>query len=65
MRGLIEDLDASSLDALRRSEIIQAYELANLINEKGLLQPIIVAKKHSRHIAITHLTNKICYNLYE
>jgi len=37
MPGLIEDLDASSIKQSPnlRSEIIQAYELANSINQKG------------------------------
>ena len=47
MPGLIEDLDVSSMrqSPNLRSEIIQAYELANSINQKGLLQPIIVRPK--------------------
>src|SRR5215469_4760422 len=47
MPGLIEDLDISSIrqSTNLRSEIIQVYELANSINQKGLLQPIIVRPK--------------------
>jgi ParB family transcriptional regulator, chromosome partitioning protein len=47
MPGLIEDLDGSSIrqSGNLRSETIQAYELANSINQKGLLQPIIVRPK--------------------
>jgi len=47
MPGLIEDLDASSIrqSPNLRSEIIREYELANSINQKGLLQPIIVRPK--------------------
>jgi ParB-like chromosome segregation protein Spo0J len=47
MPGLIEDLDVSSIRQSPNpsSEIIQAYELANSINQKGLLQPIIVRPK--------------------
>jgi ParB family transcriptional regulator, chromosome partitioning protein len=45
--GLTEDLDVSSIRQSPniRSEIIEAYELANSINQKGLLQPIIVRPK--------------------
>ena len=45
--GLIGDLDVSSIrqSPNLRSEIIQAYELSNSINQKGLLQPIIVRPK--------------------
>ena len=47
MPGLIEDLDVSSIRKSPNpsSEIIQAYELANSINQKGLLQPIIIRPK--------------------
>ena len=45
MPGLIEDLDVSSIRKSPNpsSEIIQ--ELANSINQKGLLQPIIIRPK--------------------
>jgi ParB/Sulfiredoxin domain len=47
MPGLIEDLDTYSIrqSPSPRSEIIDLYELANSINQKGLLQPIIVRPK--------------------
>jgi ParB family transcriptional regulator, chromosome partitioning protein len=45
--GIIEGLDASSLkhSTNPRSEIIHPYDLASSINQKGLLQPIVVRAK--------------------